>query len=50
LTSTKGLSDGEIFLLRDEEADRAATGPIWLADPRVARVVKDKIVELAVQL
>jgi putative transposase len=43
----KGLTDGEIFALRDAEADRAATGPLWLADPRIALVVQQKITSLA---
>jgi REP element-mobilizing transposase RayT len=33
------------FALLDDEADRAATGPTWLADPRVARLVQDKIID-----
>jgi putative transposase len=45
-TLTRGLSDGQRFALPDAEADRAASGPIWLADPRVAQLVRDKIIHL----
>jgi putative transposase len=44
---SKGLTDGENFLHRDEGADRAANVPIWLADRRVAQIVQDKIISLA---
>src|SRR5579862_225110 len=45
----KGLSEGEIFALQDAEADRAASGPVWLADPRIAEIVQSRIICLAEQ-
>ena len=33
------LSDGRRFALADAELDRAATGPVWLKDARIAAVV-----------
>jgi putative transposase len=44
---TRSLSDGQQFALLDAEADHATTGPVWLKDPRVAQLVKDKIIEYA---
>lgn len=49
LPGTRGLTDGQIFALRDYEADRAATGPIWLTDARIAGLVREKIISLAEQ-
>ncbi len=33
------LTAGRAFVLEDREWDRAATGPRWLADPRIAKLV-----------
>ena len=41
---TADLPEGKRFALLDQEADRATSGPLWLADPRIARVVQDKII------
>jgi hypothetical protein len=40
---TKDLPEAKRFALLDQEADRATTGPRWLADPRIARLVAEKI-------
>ena len=37
------LSAGRAFLALDREADKAAFGPVWLRDARVARVVADTL-------
>jgi REP element-mobilizing transposase RayT len=37
------LSAGRPFLALDREVDRAAFGPVWLRDDRVARVVADAL-------
>jgi len=34
---------GRVFLALDREMDKAAFGPVWLADNRVARVVADAL-------
>ena|ERR1035441_1483902 len=47
---TADLPEGKRFALLDQEADRATAGPLWLTDPRVAQVVKDRITEGAVDL
>ncbi len=35
----KGVSAGQAFRAFDQELDKAATGPQWLKDPRIARHV-----------
>jgi len=42
-TTTPRLSPGRAFLAFDREVDKAAFGPIWLRDARVARVVADAL-------
>jgi REP element-mobilizing transposase RayT len=42
-TTTPALSAGQAFLAFDREADKAAFGPVWLRDDRVARVVADAL-------
>ena len=37
------LSAGTAFLALDREVDKAAFGPVWLRDDRVARVVADAL-------
>ena len=37
------LSGGRAFLAWDREVDKAAFGPVWLQDARVARVVADAL-------
>lgn len=37
------LTAGQAFVLDDREWDRAATGPRWLGDERVARIVADAL-------
>ena len=37
------LSAGRAFLALDREADKAAFGPVWLRDARIARVVADAL-------
>src|SRR5258708_6944679 len=37
------LTPGQAFLASDRELDKAAFGPVWLRDPRVARLVADAI-------
>jgi putative transposase len=37
------LSAGRAFLAWDREVDKAAFGPVWLRDARVARVVADAL-------
>ena len=37
------LSAGRAFLALDREVDKAAVGPVWLQDVRVARVVADAL-------
>ena len=37
------LSAGRAFLLHDRELDKAAFGPVWLQDPRVAQAVSATI-------
>jgi hypothetical protein len=37
------LSAGRAFLALDREVDKAAFGPVWLRDDRVARVVADAL-------
>jgi len=45
--ATQGLPDERVLALRDTETDRAATGPVWLADPGIAQMVRDRIMRLA---
>ena len=47
---TRGLAGGsacptagQAFVARDREMDRAAFGPVWLKDARIARVVADTL-------
>jgi hypothetical protein len=42
LTSAN-LSAGRAFLVLDREVDKAAFGPVWLQDARVARVVAEAL-------
>jgi putative DNA methylase len=37
------LSAGRAFLAMDREVDKAAFGPVWLLDARIARVVADAL-------
>ena len=37
------FTPGEVFRRADEQLDRAAAGPLWLKDPRVAASVVEKI-------
>jgi REP element-mobilizing transposase RayT len=37
------LSEGERFELMDRVADCAGDGPLWLADPRIAQIVRDEL-------
>jgi REP element-mobilizing transposase RayT len=37
------LTPGQSFVALDREMDKAAFGPVWLRDPRVAKVVADAI-------
>ena len=37
------ISAGRAFVALDREVDKAAFGPVWLRDPRVARVVADAL-------
>ena len=37
------LSGGRAFLALDREVDKAAFGPVWLQDARIARVVADAL-------
>jgi REP element-mobilizing transposase RayT len=37
------LTAGRAFVLEDREWDRAATGPRWLSDPRIASLVADAL-------
>jgi len=37
------LTAGRAFLVLDREADKAAYGPVWLKDSRVARIVADAL-------
>lgn len=37
------LAAGRAFVLEDREWDRAATGPRWLSDPRIAKLVADAL-------
>jgi len=41
--TTPTLSPGRAFLAFDREVDKAAFGPVWLRDDRVARVVADAL-------
>jgi putative transposase len=41
------LPEGKRFGLLDQESDRATTGPLWLANPGIARIVRDKIISLS---
>jgi REP element-mobilizing transposase RayT len=41
--SAPSASTGEAFVAFDRTLDQAATGPTWLKDPRVARMVCDVI-------
>ncbi len=34
---------GEVFVRLDRQLDRAACGPLWLKDPRVAEVVVEAL-------
>jgi len=36
-------SSGKAFLLGDRELDRAASGPLWLKDPRIAQTVRQAL-------
>lgn len=47
---TSELSAGKRFVILDREIDRAAVGPTWLRDPRVARCVVDTLVRGAIVL
>jgi REP element-mobilizing transposase RayT len=42
-TTTRTSSAGRAFLAFDREVDKAAFGPVWLRDDRVARVVADAL-------
>ena len=42
-TTTGALSAGRAFLAFDREVDKAAFGPVWLRDDRVARMVADAL-------
>jgi len=42
-TSTPTLTAGKAFVAADREMDRAAFGPVWLRDARIARVVADAL-------
>jgi REP element-mobilizing transposase RayT len=42
-TTTRTISPGRAFLAFDREVDKAAFGPVWLRDDRVARVVADAL-------
>jgi putative transposase len=44
---TADLPGGKRLALLDQEAGRAATGPLWLASPGIARIVRDKIISLS---
>jgi len=37
------VTAGKAFVMEDREWDRAATGPRWLSDPRIAGVVADAL-------
>ncbi len=37
------LTAGQVFVLNDREWDKAATGPRWLADDRIASIVADAL-------
>ncbi|MGA2740019.1 MAG: transposase [Bryobacteraceae bacterium] len=39
----KGASAGQRFVAFDRELDRAATGPVWLADRRIAQCVAEAL-------
>jgi putative transposase len=34
---------GRVFVIRDRHADRAASGPIWLRDPRIAHLLQNAL-------
>jgi len=38
--ASRGLSGGKAFAALDRETDRALLGPVWLADARVAEIIK----------
>jgi putative transposase len=40
---TATLTPGQSFVALDREIDKATFGPVWLEDPRIARVVADAI-------
>jgi putative transposase len=42
-TSIPTLTAGQSFVAADREMDKAAFGPVWLSDARVARVVADAL-------
>ena len=46
----KKLSAGEAFVWIDRYLDTTRTGPLWLRDPRLARVVEDSIMYSAEEL
>jgi REP element-mobilizing transposase RayT len=44
IRETGQLPNGRPFKLLDEELDRARTGPQWLANPAIAKSVRDRVV------
>ncbi|HSU60102.1 MAG TPA: transposase [Bryobacteraceae bacterium] len=34
---------GKAFVMNDRQADQATSGPLWLKDPRVAKMVRDTL-------
>jgi putative transposase len=47
LRKTRNLEDGKRFRFIDRELDGAAFGPVWLRDPRIAKIVVAAIDDVA---
>jgi putative transposase len=47
LRKDKELKEGKRFVLFDGELDRAAFGPLWLHEQRIAEIVQREILEVA---